>query len=118
MLVDATLYFVYPYKEALAPARGNQTMSNTALQEPETYSQSKDLAWFIAHQDDLVDLYNGKTLLIRHTAVEGVYDVEFDAFTEGLRRFPPGTFSVQLCIPGEGAYSSNVYTIEAPYQSV
>jgi hypothetical protein len=87
-------------------------MSNTTTQEPETYSQRADLEWFINNQADLVKRYNGKTLIIRYQAVVGVFDEEFDAYLEGLRRYPAGTFSIQECIPGEEAYTSYIYSLE------
>jgi hypothetical protein len=83
------------------------TVSNELKRE--SYSQHADLEWFKENQSRLVEQYNGKTLIIRYQAVEGVFDVEFDAYLDARRRFTPGTFSIQECVPGEEAYTSYAY---------
>lgn len=63
------------------------------------------LEYFIAHQKELVDKYNGKCLLMRGEKVVGAFDTMNEADLEGIRQFGDGNFSLQNCIPGKEAYS-------------
>ena len=67
-----------------------------------------ELNYFIVHQDELVAKYSGKTLLLRGEAVEGVYDTPLLAYLEGQKRFALGTFMIQPCEPGTGAYTVTI----------
>ena len=49
-----------------------------------------ELKYFIAHQDELVSKYQGKTLVIRGEHVEGAYDSALAAYIEGQKQFPLG----------------------------
>jgi hypothetical protein len=64
-----------------------------------------ELAFFIAHQDDLVEKYSGKVLVIRGDAIAGVYDSALDAYLAAQKQFQPGTFMIQHCVPGPDAYT-------------
>jgi hypothetical protein len=63
------------------------------------------LNYFIEHQDELCAKYNGKELLMRGAHIIGAFDSVGDAWEEGCRRFNPGEFSLQTCIPGKEAYT-------------
>ena len=72
----------------------------------ETYPElTKNLEYFIANQDELCSKYNGKHLLINKQQVDSVYNNAYDAYTEGIKKFVPGEFSLQYCIPGKEAYT-------------
>lgn len=62
------------------------------------------LDYFIEHQDELCEKYNGKRLLMRGASVVGAFDNFEDAVNEGRKLYGIGNFSVQKCIPGEDAY--------------
>ena len=64
-----------------------------------------ELAFFIANQDALVAKHSGKVLVIRGERVEGAYDDVLAAYTRASARFAPGTFAIQPCEPGPGAYT-------------
>jgi hypothetical protein len=64
-----------------------------------------ELAFFIAHQTDLVERHEGKVLVIRGDEIAGVYDCALDAYLDAQKRFPPGTFMVQHCARGPEAYT-------------
>lgn len=72
---------------------------------------TKELDFFIAHQDELVAKHRGKTLVIRGETVVGAYPSPLDAYLAGRREFPAGTFMVQPCEPGPGAYTVSLSTL-------
>lgn len=68
----------------------------------------KELDFFITHQDELVSKYGGQTLLIRGEHLEGVYPTPLEAYLAAQARFAPGTFMIQPCEPGPGAYTVTI----------
>ena len=68
----------------------------------------KELAFFIAHQDELVAKHLGKVLVIRGEQVEGAYDSALAAYLSAEERFQPGTFMLQPCQPGPSAYTVTI----------
>lgn len=70
-----------------------------------------ELAYFIAHQDELVQRHRGKTLILRGEAVEGVYDSNLQAYLAAQKQFAPGTFMVQPCEPGPDAYTVTINSL-------
>jgi hypothetical protein len=65
----------------------------------------QELAFFISHQNELVAAYGGRTLVIRGDQVVGVYPTPLDAYSAALKEYPVGTFMIQPCEPGSGAYT-------------
>ena len=65
----------------------------------------KELEFFIGHQEELVSHHLGKFLVIRDETVEGVYENALQALIEAEKRWPIGTFMIQPCVPGPGAYT-------------
>lgn len=71
----------------------------------------KDLFdYYLAHQSELVKEYNGKYIVITKSGVSGSYESEADGYYEGKERFGLGNFIVQLCTPGEDAYSQQFFS--------
>ncbi len=70
----------------------------------------KEFRWYIAHQDELVKKYNGKHLVIKDEKVVGAYDAPLDALTEARKNYEQGTFLIQLCTPGEEAYTATFHS--------
>ncbi len=70
----------------------------------------QELDYFIAHQQDLVELYNGKFLVIKEMKIRGVYDTELQAYTEAKKKFDLGTFLIQHCIPGSESYKQTFHS--------
>lgn len=68
----------------------------------------KELAFFIANQDDLVAKHRGKVLVIRGERVEGAYESPLAAYAAAEAQFQPGTFMLQPCEPGTGAYTVTI----------
>ena len=70
-----------------------------------------ELAFFIEHQDELVRKHRGRTLVIRGERVEGVYDSTLDAYLDAQAKFDLGSYMIQRCEPGPGAYTVTVSSI-------
>lgn len=67
-----------------------------------------ELKFFIENQAKLVKQYNGKVLVLRGAEVVGVYDDELEAYLESKKKYEPGTFMIQHCEPGVGAYTFSI----------
>ncbi len=64
---------------------------------------AKEFQYYLDHQRELADQYNGRVLAIKGQAVIGVFDSELEAINETSRSHEMGTFLVQKCSPpGEG----------------
>ena len=71
----------------------------------------KDLfQYYLQNQDRLVKEYNGKFLVITRDGVAGAYDSEADGYYAAKERFGLGQFIVQLCTPGDEAYSQQFFS--------
>jgi hypothetical protein len=77
----------------------------------------KDFKYYLNHQDELVQKYNGKYIVLNDTHVVGAYDDYADAFYSSLEKYKPGTFMVQLCTPGDSAYTARYYNRVTPVQA-
>ena len=66
--------------------------------------------WYIENQQDLVDKYNGKILVIKDKEVAGVYESEDIALLEATQKFGLGNFIIQLCTPGKDAYTQTFHS--------
>lgn len=64
-----------------------------------------ELEFFIKNQDDLVKQYNGAVLVIRGKEIAGAYGSPMEAYLAAKERFKPGTYMLQPCEPGVGAYT-------------
>jgi hypothetical protein len=73
---------------------------------------TKELDYFIAHQDELVKKYRDKFLVIIGEKVIGVYDNISEAYWETQKNHELGTFMIQPCKPGKDAYT---VTLSTPY---
>ena len=69
-----------------------------------------ELAYFIAHQDELVRRHRGKVLVLKNQQVVGVYDTMLTAYLEAQKTHPLGTFMLQRCEPGPEAYTVTIST--------
>lgn len=70
----------------------------------------KEFDFYLAHQDDLVEKYNGRFLVIKDDQVQGDFDAQMDAYTWATERFALGTFLIQRVSPGDEAYSQTFYS--------
>jgi len=70
----------------------------------------KQLEYFKSHQDELVEKYKGKFLVIKDQKVQGVYDTEIEAYTDARKKFKLGTFLIQQCLPGQESYTQTFHS--------
>lgn len=70
----------------------------------------QEFEYYLAHQNELVEKYNGKFIVIKNQTVVGVYDSEIEAYTESVKTMELGTFLIQECLPGEESYTQTFRT--------
>jgi len=70
----------------------------------------KEFQYYLDHQKELVDQYNGKFLVIKNETVQGIYDSQGDAYDASVRKFEPGTFLIQHCLPGSDSYTQTFHS--------
>jgi len=66
--------------------------------------------YYLANQDELLGNYNGKHLVISNRKIIYSSANREDALQEGIKRVGLGNFILQLCTPGEEAYTAKCYT--------
>jgi hypothetical protein len=64
-----------------------------------------EFEYFKTHQDELVERYEGKFVVIKGELVIGAYDSFADALHQTAKTHEPGTFLIQRCEPGPEAYT-------------
>lgn len=70
----------------------------------------RELEYYKDHQEELIEKYEGKFLVIKNRTIQGAYDTELEAYTEGQKKFELGTFLIQQCLPGEGSYTQTFHS--------
>ena len=70
----------------------------------------RELNYYIDHQSELVDKYNGKYVVIINNEVVGIYDDEMTAINETKKEHVIGTFLVQKVEPGEDSYTQTFHS--------
>jgi hypothetical protein len=70
----------------------------------------EEFAYYLDHQDEMVEKYDGKYIVIRDGEVLGVYDDELTAITETQKSHELGTFLVQKVSRGSGDYSQTFHS--------
>lgn len=65
----------------------------------------KEFDYYVEHQEELVNKYDGKVVVIKDQKVIGIFNSEIEAITETKKEHELGTFFVQRCGPGEENYT-------------
>jgi hypothetical protein len=79
-----------------------------------TQQLREEFEYYLANQEKLARVYNGKFIVIKNRQVIGVYDSELEATTETARQHELGTFLVQKCEPGADSYTEMYHSRVAP----
>lgn len=66
--------------------------------------------WYLDNQDSLLNDYLGKVLVIKDYSVSAAFDNEDDAITYAMNNYPLGSFIIQLCTPGDSAYTQTFHS--------
>jgi hypothetical protein len=66
----------------------------------------KELRYFQEHQDELVEEYYGRFIVIKNQEVIGDYSSELEAYEDTKEEHESGTFLIQHCMPGEDVYTT------------
>ena len=69
-----------------------------------------DFKYYIDHQDEMVDQYDGNVIVIKDEVVLGAYDSEFAAVTETKKTHELGTFLVQRVSSGNTDISQTFHS--------
>ena len=70
----------------------------------------REFYWYLEHQDELVERFNGRVLAIKNGRVIGDFDSELEAVIEVSKSEELGTFMVQKCTPGTDAYTMTFHS--------
>jgi hypothetical protein len=70
----------------------------------------REFAYYLDHQDEMVEKYDGKYIVIRDGEVLGAYDDELTAITETQKWHELGTFLVQKVSRGSSDYSQTFHS--------
>jgi len=76
---------------------------------------SRELQYFIDHQDELVESYGGRVIVIEGDRVIGVFDTVSEAVRETAKEHELGTFMVQRCEPGSACYTAKYQGYRASF---
>ncbi len=66
--------------------------------------------YYLAHQNELVALYDGKHIVLVGDKVVGAFDTMEEAYNFATANYEFGQFLIQLCTPGEEAYTQTFHS--------
>ena len=75
-----------------------------------TKTLEKEFNYYLEHQDELVEKYNGKFVVIKGHEFLGAYNSELAAIEEISKIHELGTFLIQHCLPGTEAYTQTYHS--------
>ena len=65
----------------------------------------KNFKYYLDHQKELLTQYKDKVIMIVNEHVVGAYASEPEAYYDGKKKYGLGNFLIQLCTPGDSAYT-------------
>ena len=65
----------------------------------------KEFEYYLSHQEELAQKYNGKFLVISGEKVVGIYQSNSEAYNEATKSYPLGTFLIQHCTFGKEGHT-------------
>lgn len=69
-----------------------------------------EFKFYLDHQDELVEKYNGKYIVIKNDKVLSAYDGELEAVETTRQTEELGTFLVQHVTPGEESHEQTFHS--------
>lgn len=70
----------------------------------------EEFQYYLDHQDEMVQKYDGKVIVIKGGTVLGAYDDELTAISETQKTHELGTFLVQRVSRGPNAYTQTFHS--------
>lgn len=70
----------------------------------------KEFDYYLAHQAEMIERYNGRFVVIKDERVVGDYPDRGTAVAETQKTHALGTFLVQKVEPGEAAYTQTFHS--------
>jgi len=70
----------------------------------------REFNYYLDHQKELVEMYNGKFVVIKDCEVIGIFDSELEAVKKTAEKHELGTFLVQKCEPGSESYTATYHS--------
>jgi hypothetical protein len=69
-----------------------------------------EFKYYLDHQDELVNQYNGKFIVIKNNRVIGAYNSHGEAYAKATETEALGSFLIQHCIPGKESFSQTFHS--------
>ena len=69
-----------------------------------------EFKYYLEHQSELVEKYNGKFIVLKNGIVIGAYNSNREAYIETVKTEELGTFLIQHCTPGSESYSQTFHS--------
>jgi hypothetical protein len=66
--------------------------------------------YYLANQSELLKQYNGKHIVLVDNKVVGAFDTMDKAYDYASSNYELGTFLIQLCTPGDEAYTQTFHS--------
>lgn len=70
----------------------------------------KEFQYYLDNQEELVNKYNGKFIVIKNNSVIGAYSSHSEAYNESLKTEELGTFLIQHCLPGSQSHTQTFHS--------
>ncbi|MCL1946067.1 MAG: DUF5678 domain-containing protein [Chitinivibrionia bacterium] len=70
----------------------------------------KEFNYYLKHQNELLEKYNNRYLVIVGENVVGDYDKLEDALQRSGEKYKLGTFLIQECTEGDSAYTATFHS--------
>ena len=70
----------------------------------------REFKFYLAHQDEFVEKYDGQYVVITNDMLVGVYDNALTAVTETQKLYELGTFLVQKVSEGDTEYTQSFHS--------
>lgn len=70
----------------------------------------KEFKYYLEHQAELVNKYNGKFIVIKDDKVLGAFASALEAIEKTTEQYELGTFLVQQCEPGNASYTQTYHS--------
>jgi len=70
----------------------------------------KEFKFYLKHQNELVEKYDGQFVVVKGRKVIGAYNSEDEAIKKTIEEHELGTFLVQKCEPGSDSYTQTFHS--------